>query len=108
MSFGGRLAQVRATEASDPTRRAWPSAEEFDWGKEPENEKGFLHTEKNGQVIKEYLSSPQGNYMEYYDGIYKALREKQEPPVSAEEGLNVIRIITAAYKSKEQQKRINL
>jgi hypothetical protein len=36
MSFGGRLAQIRATEASDPARRAWSSAEEFDWGREPE------------------------------------------------------------------------
>jgi hypothetical protein len=36
MSFGGRLAQIRATEASDPARRAWSSAEGFDWGKESE------------------------------------------------------------------------
>ena len=32
MSFGGRLAQTRATEASDPERRAWSSAEESDRG----------------------------------------------------------------------------
>jgi hypothetical protein len=32
MSFGGRLAQIRATEASDPARRAWSSAEEFAFG----------------------------------------------------------------------------
>jgi len=33
MSFGGALAQIWATEASDPERRAWCSAEEFvfDW-----------------------------------------------------------------------------
>src|SRR5215470_16477001 len=34
MSFGGRLAQFRATQACDPARRAWSSAEEFfafDW-----------------------------------------------------------------------------
>jgi len=35
-SFGGRLAQIRATEASDPARRAWFSAEEFTWGKQSE------------------------------------------------------------------------
>jgi scyllo-inositol 2-dehydrogenase (NADP+) len=79
-----------------------------DWGKEPDNQKGLLHTEKDGQIIKEYLLSPQGNYMEYYDGIYKALREQQPVPVTAEEGLNVIRIITAAYKSKEQKKVVGL
>jgi hypothetical protein len=31
-SFGGGLAQVWATEASDPERRAWSSAGEFDSG----------------------------------------------------------------------------
>jgi hypothetical protein len=32
MSFGGRLAQIRATQACDSARRAWPSAEEFVFG----------------------------------------------------------------------------
>lgn len=79
-----------------------------DWGTEPENEKGLLHTEINGKIVKEYIPSAQGNYMEYYDGIYKALRMQQPPPVDAEEGLNVIRIIAAAYKSKEQKKAIEI
>jgi scyllo-inositol 2-dehydrogenase (NADP+) len=44
--------------------------------------------------------------MEYYDGIYKAMRLQQALPVTAEEGLNVIRIITAAYKSSQQKKLV--
>src|SRR5215203_446137 len=79
-----------------------------DWGAEPENEMGLLHTEKNGKIIREYISSFSGNYMEYYDGIYKSLRLQQPPPVSAEEGLNVIRIITAAYDSNHQKKLIKI
>ena len=27
-----------------------------DWGKEPESEKGLLHTEKDGKIIKEYIA----------------------------------------------------
>jgi len=79
-----------------------------DWGQEPENEKGLLHTEKDGKIIKEYIPSSQGNYMEYYDGIYKALRLQQPLPVTAEEGLNVIRIITAAHKSNIQKTVIKM
>lgn len=79
-----------------------------DWGKEPENEKGFLHSEKNGQVIKEYISSENGNYLEYYDHIYKAVRLQQPLPVTAEEGLKVIRIITAAYKSNQERKIVEI
>jgi hypothetical protein len=30
MSFGGRLAQIRAVQAWTSARRAWPSAEEFE------------------------------------------------------------------------------
>ena len=32
MSFGGRLAQIRAIQAWNSERRAWSSAEEFDRG----------------------------------------------------------------------------
>jgi len=32
MSFGGRLAQIRAIQAWNSERRAWSSAEEFDLG----------------------------------------------------------------------------
>jgi predicted dehydrogenase len=79
-----------------------------DWGKEPENEQGLLHTEKDGKIIREYLPSFQGNYMDYYDGIYKALRLGQAPPVTAEEGLNVIKIITAAHESSRVKKVVKM
>lgn len=79
-----------------------------DWGMEPENEKGFLHTERNGKEIKEYIPSFQGNYMDYFNGIYKAIRENQPPPVAAEDALNVIRIITAAHKSSREKRVIEL
>jgi predicted dehydrogenase len=79
-----------------------------DWGKEPENEKGFLHTERNGEIIKKPISSEPGNYIEYYDRIYKAMRLQQPLPVTAEEGLNVIRIITAAYKSNREKKVVGI
>lgn len=78
------------------------------WGEEPDNEKGLLHTEKEGRIIKEYISSEGGNYMEYYDGIYKAMRLQQPLPVTAEEGLDVIRIITAAHQSSKEKKIIEL
>jgi predicted dehydrogenase len=79
-----------------------------DWGKEPASEQGFLHTEKNGEVIKKHIPSQQGNYLEYFDGIYKALRLQQPLKVTAEDGLNVIRIIEAAYQSHSGKKVIEL
>jgi scyllo-inositol 2-dehydrogenase (NADP+) len=79
-----------------------------DWGKEPDSEKGFLHAEKDGKIVREFIPSLQGNYGDYYEGIYKTLRQQQPPPVSAEEGLDVIRIIEAASRSSKERKVIDL
>jgi scyllo-inositol 2-dehydrogenase (NADP+) len=79
-----------------------------DWGKEPDNEKGLLHTEKGGTIIREYITSPNGNYGEYYQGIYNAITEGQPVPVSAEEGLDVIKIIEAAFKSNQERRVVEL
>lgn len=79
-----------------------------DWGAEPDTERGLLHTEENGQVIREYVETEQGNYGEYYDRLYKAIRLQEPVPVTAEEGVQVIRIIEAAYQSRQEQRIIEL
>lgn len=70
-----------------------------DWGTEPESEKGLLHTEIDGKVLREYIVSERGNYNDYYDGIAEAIRDNKPLPVTAEDALDVIKIIEMAYKS---------
>lgn len=79
-----------------------------DWGTEPDDQKGLLHTEKDGKIIKEYVPSLQGNYGDYYNGIYNALRNNAAVPVTATDGMKVIQIIEAAYKSSAAKKVITL
>jgi len=79
-----------------------------DWGVEPESGKGLLHTEKDGKVIREYISSQRGDYGEFYDSMYEALRNNKPVPVTAEEGIDIIRVITAAYKSNELKKLVSI
>jgi predicted dehydrogenase len=79
-----------------------------DWGKEPDSERGLLHIDRKGEDVKEYLVSLQGNYGDYFEGVYEAIRMGKPAPVSAEDGLDVIRVITAAFKSSEEQKVIRL
>jgi scyllo-inositol 2-dehydrogenase (NADP+) len=79
-----------------------------DWGKEPESAWGLLHTEKQGKVIREYIPSLQGNYGEYYEGIFQALRNNQPLPITAEDGLKIIKIIEAAFKSSQERKVIEV
>lgn len=79
-----------------------------DWGTELESENGLLHTEKYGEIIQRYVPTLKGNYMEFYDGIYDAIKNDKSVPVSGEEGLNVIKVIEAAIKSNKEKKVINL
>jgi scyllo-inositol 2-dehydrogenase (NADP+) len=79
-----------------------------DWGREPPSEMGLLHTEKNGEIIREFVQSEQGNYGEYYEGIYQAIRHEKPLPVTAGDGLRVIKIIEAAYRSNETKCVVDL
>lgn len=77
------------------------------WGIEPDSEKGFLHTEKNDEVIKEFIAAPAGNYMEYFDQVYKAIRFNETIPVTAEDGLEVIKVIETALKSNKERRVVD-
>ncbi len=85
---------------------ALPGAE--NWGMEALTERGLLHTEKDGVIIRKFIDSPSGNYGDYYNGIYEAIAENKPVPVSAEDGLQVVKIIEAAIKSNQQQKLIDI
>lgn len=75
-----------------------------DWGVEPEAERGLLHTESDGKVIREYVTSERGNYMDFFTGVHEAIRHDKPLPVTAEEGVRIIRVIEKAYESKREKK----
>jgi scyllo-inositol 2-dehydrogenase (NADP+) len=79
-----------------------------DWGIEPENQKGLLHTVKNDVVMKEYIDSERGNYADYYEGMFNALRNNAAIPVSGQDGMKVIQVIEAAIKSNKEKKVVVL
>lgn len=78
------------------------------WGREPKKLQGILHTEINGKIIREKIPSQQGNYRDFFEAVYQAIRNKAKVPVSANEGSNVIRIIEASLESNRQQKVVKL
>jgi scyllo-inositol 2-dehydrogenase (NADP+) len=79
-----------------------------DWGTEPEEKSGLLHTEANGEVVRKTIPTLQGNYYELFEGVYKAITEGATEPVTAEDGARVMKIIDAAIESSAQRKVINL
>lgn len=78
------------------------------WGKEPESEWGILHTEKNGEIIRQKTESVAGNYPVFYQKVYEAIRNGKALPVRAEEALLTQEIMELCKQSHHEQKTIFL
>lgn len=78
------------------------------WGEEYPAEWGLLHTEKDGNVIREKVPSEKGNYMDFFEGVYQAVANGKPLPVSAEDGLRNVKIILAAFESSRKQQVVKL
>ena len=78
------------------------------WGTELEGFEGLLHTEIDGKPVREKIKTLQGNYFEYFNGVYEAIANNKPEPVTAQDGIKVMQIIEAAIASSAQQKTINL
>lgn len=78
------------------------------WGIEPEEKAGILHTEKNGEVFRGHIPTRPGNYYGLFDALYHAITEDKPEPVTADEALQVMKIIDAALLSSKEKKVIQL
>ena len=78
------------------------------WCPAPAAPDGLLHTEINGEVVRKETTSSPGNYMGYYDDVYKALTTQMPNPVLAADGINNMRIIEAALESFASGKIVSL
>ncbi|TDH27762.1 oxidoreductase [Segetibacter sp. 3557_3] len=78
------------------------------WGVEPEAEQGLLHTEINGQVIREPRFTLAGDYSKLYDQLYEAIRNGAQPLVTGNEAIRLIQIIEAAYESSRERRVVEI
>jgi predicted dehydrogenase len=77
------------------------------WCPAPSSPDGLLHTEINGEVVRKETTSSPGNYMGYYDDVYKALNGQGPNPVPAGDGIKNTRIIEAALESMKEKRIIS-
>lgn len=80
----------------------------LDWGKESSEKEGILHTEIDGKIVYSKVPTMAGNYYDFFDGLYDSIISNHEAPVTAEEGIKVMRIIEAAILSSTENKIIPL
>ncbi|MDI1307358.1 MAG: Gfo/Idh/MocA family oxidoreductase [bacterium] len=78
------------------------------WGKEQKDKEGLLHTEFHTDILKENVPTLQGNYYDFFDGVYNSISNDVQEPVTAQDGVHVMQIIEAAIQSSAQKKAINL
>lgn len=78
------------------------------WKSENEGNEGILHTEINGTLIYKKAPTLLGNYYDYFEGVYQSIVADYIEPVTAQDGINVMRIIEAAFESNSLKKAILL
>lgn len=96
------------TDVQETALLANQKPDAMNWGVEPIEEQGLLHTEKDGIVFREKVPTEIGNYGTFYSIVHQAIREQKEMPVTAKEGIQVMQIIDAAFKSSAMKKQISL
>ncbi len=74
-----------------------------DWGIEPLYKSGVLHTEIEGSTVRENIPTMPGNYYDFFDALYKSIRKGTIEPVTAQNGIEVMRIIEAAIESNSKK-----
>ncbi len=73
--------------------------DESDYGREPAGREGRLYLGVGNE--RELVTAPPGNYMKFYDGMYDAIANDLSEPVTAVDGVHVMRVIDAAFQSQQ-------
>ncbi len=76
------------------------------WGIELETNQGLLHTEIDGEVVRKKIPTLSGNYFGFFDGLFDAIANNANEPVTAQDGINVMKIIEAAIESNNSNHTI--
>jgi predicted dehydrogenase len=78
------------------------------YGVEPDSAAGRLYTDESGHALVQDVISPRGNYMDFFDGLYRSIANGDTEPVTAADGVRVMRIIDAAFRSRDDGKVVPL
>ena len=72
-----------------------------DYGWEPAGCEGHLHLAMGGDNGLELVTAPRGSYVKFYDGVCNSIASDLPEPVTATDGVQVMRVIDAAFQSRQ-------
>ncbi|MCU0404285.1 MAG: Gfo/Idh/MocA family oxidoreductase, partial [Chitinophagaceae bacterium] len=78
-----------------------------DWGHEPENQFGILHTQIEGEIIRKAYPTLPGNFGEFYSNMYETIIHGKPLREKPEHGYNTIRLIDLALQSHHEKRTVN-
>lgn len=78
------------------------------WGIEPDAFEGVLHTEIDGEIIHKKIPALNGNYYDFFEGLYQGIIHDTAVPVTAKDGEHVMLVIEKAIQSHNEKKVIDL
>lgn len=78
------------------------------WGTEAPGSEGVLHTIINEKIVKEKIPTLQGDYYDFFEGVFQSIRKGTKEPVTAYEGVQVMQIIEGAIESNTQKRVLTL
>lgn len=96
----GDLQEAALKMGEKPNRTTWKS--------ENEGNEGLLHTDINGEIIRKKVTTQLGNYYDYFDGVYQSIANNLVEPVTAQDGINTMRIIEACIESNWNKSTVEL
>jgi predicted dehydrogenase len=91
-------------QAAASLRGERPATNPRAWGYEPESAWGTLLTAEGAVLIPAH----QGSYVDYYEQFAAAIRRGTAPPVTASEGVELLRVLDAARVSDARGTSIDL
>jgi scyllo-inositol 2-dehydrogenase (NADP+) len=79
-----------------------------DWGKEDKAWWGKINSTIKGIHVEEKIETLKGDYLDFYQNVYDAIRENKSLVVKPEEARDVIRLIELCYESNKLKQTIKL
>ena len=73
------------------------------YGREPDSAAGRLYLAGADEPDGREVVSPRGNYLAFYEGVYDSIVNDTREPVTAQDGVRVMRIIDAAFESQREK-----
>jgi predicted dehydrogenase len=104
-ALGTRTAYVKwGLDVQEDALRAGADPRDTGFGEEPRDAWGTLGTDDDERPVE----TERGRYVEFYEGVERAIRESSPPPVPLEAGIATLDVIEAARRSASERTVIAL